>query len=85
MNKSIAKISDDSRNCTAEYAEIKTITPTELKQFSGLDGLSDAKAQMLPESLKTFSIILFRHYQQTFPNGKKVSDNGDVKKLSRLC
>lgn len=68
-------------------AEIKTITPTELKQFSGLDGLSDAKAQMLSESLKTFSIILFRHYQQTFPNGKtgKVSENGNDKQLSTLC
>lgn len=68
-----------------DSAEIKTITTAELKQLSGMDGLSDAKAQMLSESLKTFSIILFRHYQQTFPNGKKVSDNGDVKKLSRLC
>lgn len=68
-----------------DSAEIKTITTTELRQFSGLNGLSDAKAQMLSESLKTFSIILFRHYQQTFPNGKKVSDNGDVKQLSSLC
>ena len=85
MNEAIDKISSDLKNCTAENAEVKTLTPTELKQFSGLNGLSDAKAQMLSESLKTFSIILFRHYQQTFPNGKKVSDNGDVKKLSRLC
>jgi len=67
-----------------DSAEIKTITTAELKQFSGMDGLSDAKAQMLKESLKTFSIILFRHYQQTFPQGKKVSENGDVKKLSTL-
>lgn len=68
----------------SDAAEIKTITTAELKQFSGMDGLSDAKAQMLKESLKTFSIILFRHYQQTFPHGKKVSENGDVKKLSTL-
>lgn len=66
----------------SDSSEIKTITTAELKQFSGLDGLSDAKAQMLKESLKTFSIILFRHYQQTFPKGKeKESDNGDDKKL----
>ncbi len=67
-------------------AEIKTITTAELKQFSGLDGLSDSRAQMLSESLKTFSIILFRHYQQTFPKGEKgkVSENGDIKKLSTL-
>ncbi|OFY86669.1 MAG: hypothetical protein A3F72_15645 [Bacteroidetes bacterium RIFCSPLOWO2_12_FULL_35_15] len=67
-----------------DIAEIKTITTAELRQSSGMDGLSDAKAQMLKESLKTFSIILFRHYQQTFPQGKKVSENGDVKKLSTL-
>lgn len=68
----------------SDPAEIKTITTAELKQISGMAGLSDAKAQMLKESLKTFSIILFRHYQQTFPQGKKVSDNGDVKKLSGI-
>lgn len=68
----------------SDSGEIKTITTAELKQFSGMGGLSDAKAQMLKESLKTFSIILFRHYQQTFPQGKKVSENGDVKKLSTL-
>lgn len=66
----------------SDSAEIKTITTAELKQFSGLDGLSDAKAQMLKESLKTFSIILFRHYQQTLG---KVSDDGNVKKLSGIC
>lgn len=86
MNKPISKISGDPGSYTAEAAEVKTLTPAELKQFSGLDGLSDAKAQMLSESLKTFSIILFRHYQQTFPLREgKVSDNGDVKKLSRFC
>lgn len=66
--------------------EIKKITPDELRQFSGFDGLSDSRAQMLSEGLKTFSIILFRHYQQTFPFREKggVSDNGDIKELSIL-
>ena len=66
-----------------ENAEIKTITPDELRKFSGHDGSSDSRAQMLSESLKNFSIILFRHYQQTFPHREtvKVSGNGDVKRF----
>lgn len=66
--------------------EIKKIMSDELRQFSGLDGLSDPKAQMLSEGLKTFSIILLRHYQQTYPFREKgdVSYNGDIKKLSIL-
>lgn len=68
----------------SDTAEIKTITTAELKQFSGMGGLSDAKAQMLKESLKTFSIIIFRHYNQIFLSRKKVSENENVKKLSGI-